>query len=274
MNVLLLKLVVTPALIGAVSLAGRRWGPAVSGWLVGLPLTSGPVAFFLALGQGSSFAARASVGILAGTLSVGIFSLVYARLAFALKWWLTLSASWLVFLALTFGLQGVQLPALAMFVLVAVLLILVLLLLARLPRPAAPIVAAETPVWDIPARMLIATAFVLALTASAAALGPQLSGLLAPFPIYTTILAVFTHRIDGSAAAAQLLRGVVLGLFAFGSFFLVLALLLVPAGIAPSFVAASLIALGVQGTTFALLRRGRRQPVSGGASPAEVTIKD
>ncbi|HLI06681.1 MAG TPA: hypothetical protein VKV40_08945 [Ktedonobacteraceae bacterium] len=31
------KLLLTPLLIGLVSLAGRRWGPAVSGWIVGLP---------------------------------------------------------------------------------------------------------------------------------------------------------------------------------------------------------------------------------------------
>src|SRR5437660_411979 len=42
-------------------MAGRRWGPGVSGWLVGFPLTSGPVAFFLALDQGVSFAAGAAV---------------------------------------------------------------------------------------------------------------------------------------------------------------------------------------------------------------------
>jgi hypothetical protein len=36
MDTLALKLVLTPTLIGAASLAGRRWGPAVSGWLVGL----------------------------------------------------------------------------------------------------------------------------------------------------------------------------------------------------------------------------------------------
>jgi hypothetical protein len=49
METLALKLVLTPTLIGATSLAGRKWGAAVSGWLVGLPLTSGPVALFLAL---------------------------------------------------------------------------------------------------------------------------------------------------------------------------------------------------------------------------------
>jgi hypothetical protein len=39
---LLLKVVVTPALIASATLAGRRWGERLSGWLVGLPLTSLP----------------------------------------------------------------------------------------------------------------------------------------------------------------------------------------------------------------------------------------
>ena len=54
------KLLLTPLLIGAVSLAGRRWGPSVSGWLVGLPLSSGPVVFFFALEQGNRFASTAA----------------------------------------------------------------------------------------------------------------------------------------------------------------------------------------------------------------------
>jgi len=34
MNTLLLKLIVTPVLIGAASLAGRRWGETLSGWFI------------------------------------------------------------------------------------------------------------------------------------------------------------------------------------------------------------------------------------------------
>src|SRR5918992_1631966 len=68
-DTLVLKLVLTPLLIAAASLAGRRWGPAVSGWFVGLPLTSGPIAFFLALEHGVAFAAAAAVGALAGALA-------------------------------------------------------------------------------------------------------------------------------------------------------------------------------------------------------------
>ena len=81
MNSLALKLVLTPALIALASLAGRRWGPAVSGWLVGLPLTSGPVTFFLALNQGLAFAAAAAVGTLAGTISQAAFCLVCGLIA-------------------------------------------------------------------------------------------------------------------------------------------------------------------------------------------------
>ena len=56
-------------LVGGASLAGRRLGHQVGGWLVALPLTSGPVAFFLASDQGASFAAGAAVGMLAATAS-------------------------------------------------------------------------------------------------------------------------------------------------------------------------------------------------------------
>ena len=65
MTVFLFKLIVTPIFIGSVTLAGRRWGPAFSGLLMGLPLTSGPISIFLALQYGPAFAARAVVGNLA-----------------------------------------------------------------------------------------------------------------------------------------------------------------------------------------------------------------
>ena len=62
MKTLALELILTPALIGLASLTGRKWGPAVSGWLVGLPLTSAPITLFLALEQGTTFASRAAHG--------------------------------------------------------------------------------------------------------------------------------------------------------------------------------------------------------------------
>src|SRR5262249_48213976 len=45
----------------AASLAARRWGHAVSGYLGGLPLIGGPVTFFLALDPGPAFSATSPI---------------------------------------------------------------------------------------------------------------------------------------------------------------------------------------------------------------------
>jgi len=63
---LLLKLTLTPLLVGGATLAARRWGSAIGGWIVSLPLTSGPILFFLALDHGPAFAAEATTGTLLG----------------------------------------------------------------------------------------------------------------------------------------------------------------------------------------------------------------
>lgn len=256
MNTLLLKLILTPALIAAISVAGRVWGPSVSGLLIGLPLTSGPVALFLALGEGPPFAAQLCVGILAGGISIGVFCLAYSRLAYRFQWPLTVLVSWLAFLLATFVLQSVSLPpALPLALGVAAVLVVILLLLPHAPVALAP--ASPAPKWDIPARMVIATVVVLALTWAATLLGPRLAGLIAPLPIYTSILAIFTQQLDGPDASARFMHGVLLGLFAFCAFFLVLALVLVPDGILVGFVAACALALGMQAVSLVLLRRGR-----------------
>ena len=70
MEILALKLVLTPVLIGGAGLAGRRWGQGIGGWLVGLPFTAAPVAFFPALaalvertGIAPAFAAAIAVSL-------------------------------------------------------------------------------------------------------------------------------------------------------------------------------------------------------------------
>jgi hypothetical protein len=60
------KLFVTPLLIRLVTLTGRRWGSAISGLLVELPLTTGLVSLILALEQGLEFASKAVIANLVG----------------------------------------------------------------------------------------------------------------------------------------------------------------------------------------------------------------
>jgi hypothetical protein len=94
----------------------------------------------------------------------------------------------------------------------------------------------------------VATVFVLLLTGSAGVLGPRLSGLLAPLPIFAGVLAVFVHFQQGGAAAGSV-RGTVVGSFAFAAFFLVVAGIVERAGIFFAFAGATLAALLVQGAT-------------------------
>jgi hypothetical protein len=84
--------------------------------------------------------------------------------------------------------------------------------------------------------------------------GPRLSGLISPFPLYAAILAVFAQRSGGFASAIAVWRGLLYGLFSFLTFFTVLAGLIVPYGIAIGFLLATAAALAVQGVTLAIMR--------------------
>ena len=249
---LALKLVLTPTLIGAVSLAGRRWGPGVSGWLVGFPLTSGPVAFFLALDQGVTFAAGAAAGSMTGAAAQAAFCVLYGRWARGHQWAVPLVAGSLAFAVASVALQLVTLALLPLLALVVGALVVALLFMPRdadSPRPA------QRPRWDIPARIVVTTTIVLVLTGLATALGPSLTGLLATYPLYGAILSGFAHHLEGPGPAVRVLRGLLLGLFAFAGFFFVLALLIERAGIAQAFAAAIAAALVLQAGALWAMRR-------------------
>lgn len=252
-----MKLVVTPVLIGAASLAGRRWGAAVGGWLVGIPFTSAPVAFFLALEHGTGFAASASVGMMLGTISQAVFCLAYAWGAYrGAPWSVAFGLGCIGFAASTTLLNAADMLLAPGFLATLAALVAVLLIMPKASEKTGepPSSDQSLPRWDIPMRMMIATAFVLLLTSVAPVLGPHLSGLLSPFPLFGAVLVVFVHRSERADAAVRLLRGLLLGLFAPAGFFVVLAVAIEPVGIGPGFTIAIATALTLQGITLRLLR--------------------
>ena len=115
MNILALKLILAPVIIGSASLAGRKWGPAVSGWIVGMPLTSGPVIFFVALSHERVFAANAALGVLSGGLSLVAYALTYSWLAVKFRWQVSIAGSLLVFSISTALLQKFHVSPFANF---------------------------------------------------------------------------------------------------------------------------------------------------------------
>jgi hypothetical protein len=250
MDLLVVKLAITPAVVVAASLAGRRWGAAIGGWIVGLPLTSGPVAAFLVVERGRDFAAQASAGSIAGVVAQAGFCLGYA-VAASRGWPAALACGALGFAICAAALQAVDLAPSALFVASLAALVLTLRLL---PRGAPPALSLAAPKWELPARAIAVTTLVVAVTTAAGQLGARASGAVACFPLIGAALGVFAHRAQGPRAGVAALRGMASALFAFAGFFLVLGLALPRADAVAAFALATVVALLVQAATLKLAR--------------------
>ena len=225
---LLLKLVLVPSLVAAVTLASRRWGLRVGGVLTGLPMVAGPTLCFYAIEQGHVFAASAARSALLGIVATGTFCVAYARSAAHVAWPISVVAGWSAFAvtaAVTYhipDLGGIGELAIASTALVGCRFLVAV--------PALPGAAAVSPRWDLLLRMIAAAVVVVLLTAVAAWLGSRWSGILSAFPVVTLVLAVFTHVQRGATAVGIFLRGLLRGLHGFALFCLVLSIALGPLG--------------------------------------------
>lgn len=256
MAVVLAKLLLAPACVVAVSLAGRKWGVAVAGVLGGLPVVAGPVLVVLTLVHGRSFGAEASAGTLLGLAALTLFVVAYGKASERIGPVPSLFVGWAAFLLAVAFLQLLDLPPGVSLLLVAVCFAAGLALLPA--PPTAPEVVAAPPWWDLPARASAALLLVVALTAASGALGPSLSGLLAPFPIITSVLAVFTYAHGGFGHLRILLRSFLVGFYGFAAFCFVLAICLDSVAGPAAFSIALLAALTVQATIFGVSSRRLR----------------
>jgi hypothetical protein len=138
--------------------------------------------------------------------------------------------------------------------------VLVALLLApRLYPSLTPSAQAlSKPTNDIFWRMGAGVLLVLFVTHFSSALGPRLSGSLAMFPVLASVLAVFSHRHSGSAFAVHLLRGMVLGYYAFSIFCIVLSVALPATSIELAFLLSLGCAVLVQAMSRGQLQRAQR----------------
>jgi hypothetical protein len=258
---LVAKLALTPAIVVATTLAGRRYGAAISGWLVALPLMSGPITCFLAVEHGRRFAAHASIGSLSGTLGEAAFCLGWVGAARRWPWQYSLAAGSLGFASVGLVAEVLPLgPQLDVLIPLSTAAVLALVVALRfVPQLAFEPAEAVLPHrFELPARAVVATAILLLITGLATVLGARLSGLLTVYPLYTAVLASFAQRSHGIAAALRVLRGLLLGLFSFAAFYISLSLLLPRTSIAAAFGAALVLSLTIHAGALWPLRRGLR----------------
>ncbi len=245
--------------MGGITLAGRRWGPSVAGWLSAFPVVTAPILFFVSLEQGVAFGAQAAAATVSAIFAHMAFGLGYAWCGVRASWPVSLLAG-LVGYGLSLMLVGAWAPSLA----AALMGVLPVLLVARRCYPKALLATAgevalpKSVAWpgvEIVMRMVAGACLVMVVTLSAQGLGPHWAGLLSMFPVMGVVLAVFSHRQSGAAFTVHLLRNMVWGYFAFATFCTSLALGMSAWGLWPGFALAVALSLAVQGLTLALMRR-------------------
>jgi hypothetical protein len=202
--ILILKIAIAPVLILAASFAEYRWGHTVSGWIVGLPLTSAPVILLLAIEQGGGFAAASAQGALLGLVSLSAFSLSYCLLSLRrrLGWLPSMLLGWCIYFASSFVLEYISVSIMVAFVGVLAWLLFVVKVFPVIDAREKEVSGGST--WsDVIIRIVGAVALIFAITEYAPSLGATLSGLLTPFPVYTSVMVTTIHHRQGVASASQ-----------------------------------------------------------------------
>jgi hypothetical protein len=252
---LFFKIVLPVIMIGIVTLASHRYGPAVGGVLGAVPAKGGPILLFLALEQNTSFAATSAAASLGGAAGCGVFCLVYALVCRRVDWPVAAAASYGAFVvtwALMLPVAGWSLgPA---FVATAA----ILLISRRLLPVTPPMPRRATSASDLPVRMLAGAAMVVFVTTAGPQFGATISGMLATIPTIAAVMAIFTHAQEGPDRTVGVMRGMTHGLLGFASFLTVLAATLEPLGVLRAFALAACAVVAVQFVELRSALRARR----------------
>lgn len=181
------------------------------------------------------------------------FCVGYARMAGRASWWLSALTGLAVCLSITaiasFLPQELAEAALVTFP----VLLLLIWLVGRAPESRES--RGATPWWDIPARMVVATAIVVLITGAATFLGATWSGLLSTLPVYALVMGVFSHRHGGAVAAQSFLRGVAVGALGAAMFLFVVASQVEHQSLIATYCYASVASIGLAAASHAIFRR-------------------
>jgi hypothetical protein len=252
---LLLKLALVPTVVWLGSVAARKWGHAVGGYLGGMPLVGGPITLYIALDHGTAFAAKLSLVTLAAVAGQAAHLMLFAFVGRRFGWLPALLTGWLGYALVGALLAHLVFPPWVALGYAAGGLLLAWRLLPRtrenVPLPAIPRI-------ELALRLAAALALATFLLLGAATFGPVWSGVLMSVPITGSVLPPFTLKLYGAQALARLQRGFITGLTGFTSFFFVLSVALVPLGITVAFALAVAAAIAA---VMVFTRFGRRDAV-------------
>jgi len=221
---MLLKLTIAPLLILLITYAQKRFGSFVSGIIPGLPITSGPISYFIALEQGKLFAANSAVASLYGMSGIGLFCfsyLVVSRRFGVFKSLFTALSIWCVFSIITlfFPVDIIVASVVSLCILLGLTVISTKL---NISVDAKPLNAR----WELPVKMVLVTSFIMLVTFISQHIGSAWSGLISTFPVILAVMGSVAHFSNKQASTFKILNGGIIGSLGGCVFFAVIALAL------------------------------------------------
>jgi hypothetical protein len=244
MSFLLLRILLAPLAVAGGTLAQRRFGDAISGLILGLPLTSLPLLWLIAIQHGTAFAGSMIGALLVGSIAEAGVLWLHARLTVHLSPALALIGAVGAFALAAEAVNLLKLSAL-LAGLITALGFSAALYWWPTTHKDSPAAQSGSRLW---LRVTLSAVFTVVLVSLAGRLGPVLSGLLDALPAMTLMMAFMTHQDHGSGASARFLHGVTRGSFSYLAAMLVLAELLRTGNLFLAFSAALGAALVVQGS--------------------------
>lgn len=230
------KLALVPAVVWLASLAARRWGHAVSGYLGGFPMIGGPITLYLAIDFGPAFAAQVATATLAAVAGQAghMLGFAYVGRVGGPVAGLVCGLAFYVAIALVVAPMG-AVPAVALALAATGLAVA----WRFLPRPTGTVSLPAIPPLELWLRLAAALVLAAVILFGAESFGPVMSGVLLSLPITGAIMPPFTLALYGRDALAWLQRGFITGLAGFSAFFFVVATTAEALGTGASFVAAT-----------------------------------
>jgi hypothetical protein len=198
---LALRMAVTAAFVVSASVITERSGPVIGALVATLPISAGPSYVFLALDHDAAFIAQgalASLPINAATIWLTLTYVVLAQRRNALVSWAGAAAVWIVLAALS---RTVNWTLAGGIVANVITFAICLPLMRRFRHVKMPLITRRW--YDIPLRASLVATLVATVVTLSGWVGPNVSGMLALFPlVFSSMMLILHPRIGGPATAA------------------------------------------------------------------------
>jgi len=199
-----LKVTIAPAMVLSVSYLQRRFGDRFGGWLLGLPITTGPFILIIGIQEGISFAGHTIRGVLLGQIALIAFCWAYAFAALRTPWYLAILIGTLVCLVTGYFVTQVKV---SVWISTPALVASWFTAMKCWPHSRLPEQKITPPRWELPVRILVTLTLLVSLSALAPHIGAKLAGALSTYPVIVSVLGTFNQKRFGAAATVSTLRG-------------------------------------------------------------------